>query len=85
MCRAHHPLLLALVEIYDIHGIKPFHNFFRHVDDLGKSGFLALDSREHGENEKASYAESYMKSLGEIFNKSANITITDILIKYATP
>jgi len=85
MGRPHHPLLLALVDIYDIHGIKPFHNFFRHVDDLGKSGFLALDSKEHGEDEKASYAESYMKRLGEILNESANINVTEILTKRATP
>jgi len=85
MGRSHHPLLLALVEIYDIHGIELFHKFFKHVDDSGKSGFLSVDSKKYGEDEKVSYTQSYMKRLGQIFKESANINVTDILIKYATP
>lgn len=85
MGRAHHPLLFALVEIYEIHRIEAFHKFFKYVDDAGKSCVLSADANTYGQDEKDPYTQSYMKRLGDIFKESAGIAVTDILIEYATP
>jgi len=84
MGKPHHPLLLALVEIYDLHKINAFHKFFSYVDKESKSR-LPLNAIKYGQDEKTPYIRSYMSKLGEIFKESAGIDVTDILIKYAAP
>ena len=85
MGQPHHPLLFALVEIYDLNKIYTFHEFFSHIDFAGKSHVLLLDTIKYGQDEKTPYTQSYMNRLGEIFNKSSGLDVTDILLKYASP
>lgn len=83
MKKLHYPLLLALVEIYDLYKIEAFHEFFSCVDKVGKSHRLLLDTIEYGQDEETSYGLRYMNRLGEIFEESAGVAVTDILLKYA--
>ena len=83
MGRCHHALLFALVEIYDFHKMAVFHKFFSYVDKAGKSRRLLLDATKYGQDEKTPYTRSYMSRLGEIFEESAGVGVTNILLKYA--
>jgi hypothetical protein len=83
MGQLHYPLLSGLVEIYDLHGLGAFHRFFSYVDKVGKSRRLLLDAIAYGQDEKTPYTRGYMSRLGEIFEESAGVGVTDILLKYA--
>jgi hypothetical protein len=79
----HHPLLFALVEIYDVHQIEVFQKFFSFVDSAGKSERLLFDVRQFGREEREPYTKAYMGRLAKVFNESAEIDVSNILYNYA--
>jgi len=78
----HHPLLFALVEIYDSHQIEAFRKLFSFVDKEGKSGTLLFSVEKYGQENRDPYDQIYMGRLAEVFQASAGIDVVNILHKY---
>lgn len=79
----HHPLLFALVEIYDIYQIEVFQKFFSFVDSAGKSGIVLFDVSQYGQEDGTPYTKTYMSRLAEVFHKSAGIDMSAVLLNQA--
>jgi hypothetical protein len=78
----HHPLLFALVEIYDSHQIEVFQKLLSFIDKEGKSGTLLFSVEEYGQEYRDPYDQIYMGRLAEVFQASAGIDVVNILQKY---
>lgn len=75
----HHPLLFALVEIYEGHGIQVFQRLFSAVDSAGKSSQLLLDVQEFGREDEDPYTRKYRQKLAELFHEFGYIEVSDVL------
>ena len=83
MGRYHYPLLNALVQIYDRHGIHVFQNLFRWVEAQGEANNLVFDVKVYGREETHPYSVLYMERLAEVFRNAAAIDERELFLEYA--
>lgn len=84
MAKYHHPLLFALVEVFDKHGIEIFHLLFKHINMFGKQKIIYFDVNQYGYENHSPYDPNYMYRLGQAFIECSGIDVFEILKKYVT-